>query len=99
MRQGVQTAASKPPPFSGALPPMVTGMTPAIGPPSAAEAGVSLVWFAPAFAGAGVHPQWCDAVHVRGRGCYRDQNESDCSHNGADGQANVRHDSSGEGHL
>jgi len=30
-------------------------MTPEIGPPLAAEAGVSSVWLAPALAGAGVH--------------------------------------------
>ena len=33
---------------------MVIGMTPAIGPPFAAAAGVLSVWFAPALAGAGV---------------------------------------------
>ena len=50
-----QTAASKPPPPKGTLPPFVIGMTPEIGPPLAAAAGVSSVWFAPAFSGAGVH--------------------------------------------
>ena len=38
--QGVQTAALKPPPNSGTFPPIVIGMTPEIGPPLAAEAGV-----------------------------------------------------------
>jgi hypothetical protein len=41
--QGVQTAASKPPPNKSTLPPIVIGMTPAIGPPLVAEAGVSSV--------------------------------------------------------
>ena len=53
--QGAQTAALNPPPKSGTFPPIVIGMTPEIGPPLAAEAGVSLVWLAPALAGAGVH--------------------------------------------
>lgn len=51
----MQTAASKPPPCSGTLPPIVIGMTPEIGPPLVDEAGVSLVWLAPALGGAGVH--------------------------------------------
>lgn len=38
-----QTAASNPPPNSGTFPPMVMGMTPAMGPPFAAEAGVASV--------------------------------------------------------
>ena len=38
--QGVQTAALKPPPNSGTFPPIAIGMTPEIGPPLSAEAGV-----------------------------------------------------------
>src|ERR671911_1380357 len=65
--QGVHTAASDPRPGNGTLPLIVIGMTPEIGPSWAADAGVSLVWFAPAFGGAGVHDNgvtpctWADA--------------------------------------
>src|SRR4029453_18210971 len=50
-----QTAASNPPSNSGTLPPMLTGITPEIGPPFAAAAGVSSSRLAPALSGAGVH--------------------------------------------
>lgn len=63
--------ALEPPPLSGTLPPIVIGMTPGIGPPLAAEAGVTFVWLAPALAGAGVHlrcvmPCTCADVLVGG---------------------------------
>ena len=85
--QGAQTAALKPPPNSGTFPPTAIGMTPEIGPPLAAEAGVSSVWLAPALAGAGVHLSGVMPLYVRGRGGGRDEHKCRHGESSADHQA------------
>src|SRR5918994_1805960 len=81
--QGVHTAASDPRPGNGTLPLIVIGMTPEIGPSWAADAGVSLVWFAPAFGGAGVHdngvtPCTCADAEAAGTKLSREGRSTPC---------------------